>query len=45
MGIILKTVDFKNDGTLAGMDLNPGMYTLISIDELGNRAAERIVIR
>lgn len=45
MGIILKTVDFKNDGTLAGLELNPGMYTLISIDELGNRAAERIVIR
>lgn len=45
MGIILKTVDFKNDGTMAGLDLNPGMYSLISVDELGNRATERIVIR
>jgi hypothetical protein len=45
LGIVLKTVDFKNDGAMAGLDLNPGVYTLISIDELGNRATERIVIR
>ena len=45
LGIVLKTIDFKNDGALAGLDLNPGVYTLISIDELGNRATERIVIR
>ena len=45
LGIVLKTLDFKNDGTMAGLDLNPGVYTLISIDELGNRATERIVIR
>jgi len=45
LGIVLKQVDFKNDGKLAGLDLNPGMYTLISIDEHGNRATERIVIR
>jgi hypothetical protein len=45
LGIVLKTVDFKNDGALANLDLNPGVYTLISIDENGNRATERIVIR
>jgi hypothetical protein len=45
LGIVLKQIDFKNDGKLAGLDLNPGMYTLISIDEHGNRATERIVIR
>ena len=45
LGIVLKTVDFKNDGTMAGLDLNPGVYTLISTDEHGNRATERIVIR
>ena len=45
LGIVIKAVDFKNDGTQAGVDLNPGVYTLISIDELGNRATERIVIR
>jgi len=45
LGIVLKTVDFKNDGALAALDLNPGVYTLISIDEHGNRATERIVIR
>jgi hypothetical protein len=45
LGIVLKHIDFKNEGKLAGLDLNPGMYTLISIDENGNRATERIVIR
>lgn len=45
LGIVLQAVDFKNGGTIAGLDLNPGVYTLISIDELGNRATERIVIR
>lgn len=45
LGIVLKQVDFKNEGKLVGLDLNPGMYTLISIDENGNRATERIVIR
>ena len=45
LGIVLKHVDFANDGKLASMDLNPGVYTLISIDEDGNRATERIVIR
>jgi hypothetical protein len=45
LGIVVKQVDFTNEGKLAGLDLNPGMYTLLSIDEDGNRAAERIVIR
>lgn len=45
LGIVLKSLNFKNDGTLAGLDLNPGVYTLISIDEQGNRATERIVIQ
>ena len=45
LGIVLKQVDFKNEGKLAGLDLNPGVYTLMSIDENGNRATERIVIR
>ena len=45
LGIVLKTVDFKNEGALAGLDLNPGVYTLVSIDAHGNRATERIVIR
>jgi hypothetical protein len=45
LGIVLKQLDFTNEGKLTGLDLNPGVYTLISIDELGNRATERIVIR
>jgi hypothetical protein len=45
LGIVLKHVDFTNEGKLAGLDLNPGVYTLMSIDENGNRATERIVIR
>jgi hypothetical protein len=45
LGIVLKHVDFTNEGKFAGLDLNPGMYTLISIDDNGNRATERIVIR
>jgi hypothetical protein len=45
LGIVIQTLDFKNESQLAGLDLNPGVYTLISIDELGNRATERIVIR
>ncbi len=45
LGIVLKQLDFKNEGKLTGLDLNPGVYTLISIDENGNRATERIVIR
>jgi hypothetical protein len=45
LGIVLKQLDFKNEGKLTGLDLNPGVYTLISIDENGNRASERIVIR
>lgn len=45
LGIVVKQVDFTNEGKLAGLDLYPGIYTLISLDEDGNRAAERIVIR
>jgi hypothetical protein len=45
LGIVIQTLDFKNESQLAGLDLNPGVYTLVSIDELGNRATERIVIR
>ena len=45
LGIALKQLDFKNEGKLTGLDLNPGVYTLISIDEHGNRATERIVVR
>ena len=45
LGIVLKHIDFTNEGKLAGLDLNPGVYTLMSIDENGNRATERIVIR
>ena len=45
LGIVLQHVDFTNEGKLAGLDLNPGVYTLMSIDENGNRATERIVIR
>jgi hypothetical protein len=45
LGIVLKQLDFKNEGKLTGLDLNPGVYTLISIDEHGTRATERIVIR
>jgi len=45
LGIVLKQLDFKNEGKLTGLDLNPGVYTLISSDENGNRATERIVIR
>jgi hypothetical protein len=45
LGIVLEQLDFTNEGKLAGLDLNPGMYTLLSVDENGNRATERIVIR
>ena len=45
LGIVLEQVNFTNEGKRASLDLNPGMYTLISLDEHGNRATERIVIR
>ena len=45
LGIVLEDINFTNAGKLTSMDLNPGVYTLISIDEHGNRATERIVIR
>jgi hypothetical protein len=45
LGIVLKQLDFTNEAKLTGLDLNPGVYTLISIDENGNRATERIIIR
>jgi len=45
LGIVLEDINFTNAGKLTSMDLNPGVYTLISLDENGNRATERIVIR
>jgi hypothetical protein len=45
LGIVLKQIDFTYEGKRAVLDLNPGMYTLVSIDEDGNRATDRIVIR
>jgi formylmethanofuran dehydrogenase subunit D len=45
LGIVLEDINFTTEGKLTSMDLNPGVYTLISIDENGNRSAERIVIR
>jgi hypothetical protein len=45
LGIVLEDIHFTNDAKLTSLDLNPGVYTLTSIDENGNRATERIVIR
>jgi hypothetical protein len=45
LGIVIKQIDFTYEGKRADVDLNPGMYTLVSIDEDGNRATDRIVIR
>ena len=45
LGIVLENINFTNAGKLTSLDLNPGVYTLISTDENGNRATERIVIR
>jgi hypothetical protein len=44
-GIIVHRCDNNVSGSFETIQLNPGTYTLISVDKTGTQFAERIMIR
>jgi len=45
MGNVVHTSVATENGTVQGLDLKPGTYTLLTKDTAGNQTSERIVIR
>ena len=45
MGVVVHQRSLQLEGKIEGVDLLPGVYTLMTTDKLGNQSTERIVIR